>query len=139
LLVLAGCEALAGKPPDPTPLDFPGIAGELSQRGIRVDKIVSGDSGCDDRELGRTAIRFEASGLDQTEPATVYVYILRNHATFDRLLPDVARCATRYVTDPHGEPWIAASPFVMTGPGPWAPRFRQAMAEGLTEAAGNGG
>lgn len=130
---------MLGTPPAPTPADFPGLAGVLSQQGIRLDGIVSGDPGCDDRQLARTAIRFDASGLDQPRPTRVYVYILRNRATYERLLPDVAGCASRYVADPHGEPWIAVSPFVMTGPGPWAPGFRRAMEDALTRAAGNGG
>jgi len=135
----AGCSTITGTPPAPTPADFPGIAGALARRGIAIDNFVSGDPGCDDASLVPTAIRFDASGLDQPVPTRAYVYIFRNRAAFDRLLPDVARCAGAYVTDEGGEPWIALSPFVLTGPGPWPPAFRDAMEDGLTEAAGTGG
>lgn len=138
-LVVAGCGSITGTPPAPTPADFPGLAAALARRGIVIDRIVSGDAGCDDPALVPTAIRFDASGLDQPAPTRVYVYILRNREAFERLLPDVASCATRYVTDPHGEPWVPISPFVMTGPGPWSPAFRDALTEGLEEAAGTGG
>jgi hypothetical protein len=101
---------------------------------------VSGDPGCDDANLVPAAIRFEASGLDQPVPTRAYIYIFRNRAAFDRLLPDVDRCAGAFNTDAEGEPWIAVSPYVLTGPGgSWPPAFREAMAEGLTEAAGAGG
>jgi hypothetical protein len=138
-LVATGCSTLTGTPPAPTPADFPGIAAALARRGISIDRIVSGDPGCDDANLVPTAIRFEASGLDQPAPTRAYVYIFRNQAAFDRLLRDVARCADAFVTDEEGEPWIALSPFVLTGPGPWPPAFRDAMADALTEAAGTGG
>jgi hypothetical protein len=138
-VVAAGCGSLTGTPPAPTPADFPGLAVTLAQRGIVIDRIVSGDAGCDDRGLAPTAIRFDASGLDQAAPTRVYVYIFRNREAFERLLPDVAACASRYVTDEEGEPWVPISPFVMTGPGPWSPAFREALTEGLVEAAGSGG
>ncbi|MEX2010703.1 MAG: hypothetical protein WEF51_00545 [Chloroflexota bacterium] len=134
-----GCTTLTGTPPAPTPADFPGIAAALARRGIAVSRIVSGDPGCDDANLVPAAIRFEASGLDQQAPTRAYIYIFRNRAAFDRLLPDVARCAGAFNTDEDREPWIALSPFVLTGPGPWPSAFRDAMADGLTEAAGTGG
>jgi hypothetical protein len=137
--VATGCATIAGTPPAPTPADFPGIAAALARRGVVIDRIVSGDPGCDDANLVPTAIRFEAAGLDQPAPTRAYVYIFRNRATFDRLLPDVARCAGAFVTDEEGEPWIAVSPFVLTGPGPWPSGFRKAMEDALTEAAGTGG
>jgi hypothetical protein len=134
-----GCNTITGTPPAPTPGDFPGLASALARRGLAIDAIVSGDPGCADANLVPTAIRFEASGLDQPAPTRAYVYLFRNRASFDRLLPAVAECATTYVTDPDGEPWITVSPFVLTGPGPWPPAFRDAMQAGLTEAAGTGG
>ena len=137
--VAAACSSITVTPPAPTPADFPGIAGALGKRGIVIDNIVSGDAGCGDATLIPTAIRFDASGLDQPVPTRAYVYIFRNRAVFDRLLPDVVLCAGAYVTDEEGEPWIALSPFVLTGPGPWPPAFRDAMADGLREAAGTGG
>lgn len=135
----AGCSTITGTPPAPTPADFPGIAAALARRGVSIGRIVSGDPGCNDPNLVPTAIRFEAAGLDQPAPTRAYVYIFRNRAAFGRLLPDVTACAGAFVTDEEGEPWIAVSPFVLTGPGPWPPAFRQAMADGLTEAAGTGG
>lgn len=137
--VAAGCASITGTPPAPTPADFPGIAAALARHGVAVGNIVSGDAGCDDANLVPTAIRFDASGLDQAVPTRAYVYIFRNRAAFDRLLPDVVRCAGAYVTDEEGEPWIALSPFVLTGPGPWPLGFREAMEAGLTDAAGTGG
>jgi hypothetical protein len=138
-MVVTGCTTLTGTPPAPTPADFPGIAAALARRGISIDRIVSGDPGCDDANLVPTAIRFEASGLDQPAPTRAYVYIFRTREAFDRLRPDVVRCADAFVTDEEGEPWIALSPFVLTGPGPWPGAFRKAMEDALTEAAGRGG
>jgi hypothetical protein len=135
----AGCGSITETPPAPTPADFPGLAVTLTRRGIVIDQIVAGDAGCDDPALVPTAIRFDASGLDQAVPTRVYVYIFRNREAFERLLPDVASCASRYVTDEEGEPWVPVSPFVMTGPGPWSPAFREALTKGLEEAAGTGG
>jgi hypothetical protein len=134
-----GCAEITGTPPAAAPADFPGLAAGLSRRGIVIDQIVAGDAGCDDPALVPTAIRFDASGLDQAVPTRVYVYIFRNREAFERLLPDVASCASRYVTDEEGEPWVPVSPFVMTGPGPWSPAFREALTKGLEEAAGTGG
>jgi hypothetical protein len=138
-LVATGCGSIAGTPPAPTPADFPGLDAALARHGIEVEHIVSGDTGCGDPNLVPTVIRFDAFGLDQPAPTRAYVYIFRNRAAFDRLLPDVASCAGAYVTDPEGEPWITVSPFVLTGPGPWPPAFRDAMQEALNEAAGTGG
>jgi hypothetical protein len=137
--LVAGCATITGTPPAPTPADFPGLAARLALHGIAVGNIVAGDPGCDDANLVPTAIRFDASGRDQLAPTRAYVYIFRNRAAFDRLLRDVARCAGAFVTDEEGEPWIAVSPFVLTGPGPWAPDFRDVMWKALTEAAGTGG
>jgi hypothetical protein len=139
VVAAAGCGSITETPPAPTPADFPGLAVTLAQRGIVIDRIVSGDTGCDDPALVPTAIRFDASGLDQPAPTRVYVYIFRNREAFERLLPAVASCASRYVTDEEGEPWVPISPFIMTGPGPWSPAFRDALTEGLKEAAGSGG
>ena len=81
----AGCGTISRTPPAPTPADFPGIAGVLSQHRIRVERIVSGDAGCPDVNLGKTAIGFDASGLDQATPVRVHAYIFRNRATYERL------------------------------------------------------
>ncbi len=134
-----GCTTITGTPPAPTPADFPGIAAALARHGVAIGNVVSGDPGCDDANLVPTAIRFEAAGLDQPAPTRAYIYIFRSRATFDRLLRDVARCAGAFVTDEEGEPRIAVSPYVLTGPGPWPPAFREAVEAGLKEAAGTGG
>jgi hypothetical protein len=140
VVVAAGCTTIMGTPPAPTPADFPGLAAAFARHGVTIGHVVSGDTGCDDPNLVPTAIRFEASGLDQPAPTRAYIYILRNREAFDRLLSAVAFCAGAYNTDAEGEPWIAVSPFVLTGPGgQWPPAFRDAMTDGLTEAAGTGG
>jgi hypothetical protein len=125
--------------PPPTPADFPGMAGEFGGRGIRISDIVSGDPGCDDQDLGRTAIRFTARGQDQVDPVTLYVYIFRNRDAWERRRTDVAMCARSWVTDPDQYQSIEASPFVLAGQGPWAPRFAAELEAALIAAAGTGG
>ena len=137
--LLAGCAELLGTAPAPTPADFPAMAGILGQRGIRVDRIVSGDAGCDNVELARTAIGFDASGLDQTRPIRVHVYIFRNRAAYERVRASVDSCAADFVTDPQTFESLETSPFVVAGQGPWAPEFKAAIRAALTEAAGTGG
>ncbi len=66
-----GLVMLAGKP--------------LDRREIVVDHVTSGEAGCNDPALARTAIAFDASGLDQVTPVRVYAYIFRNRDAFDRL------------------------------------------------------
>ena len=135
---LAGCDALVETPPAPTPADFQGIAADLVKRGIRIDNIVSGDAGCDDVELARTAIGLDAVGLDQAEPTRVYLYIFRNRDAYNRLRQTVDACARSYVTDPESFASVEQSPFVVAGPGPWAPDFNDAIRAALVEAAGTG-
>jgi hypothetical protein len=106
---------------------------------VSVAHVVSGDSGCDDQELARTAIRFEASGLDQVEPATFYLYIFRNRAAFERVKADVEVCRTAYVRDASATPAIEVSPYVLATPDALGPAFAAALAEALEEAAGTGG
>ena len=72
-LVLAGCGQIRQSAPVPAPADFQGIAGDIVQRGVRIDHIVSGDAGCPDTDLGKTAIAFDAVGLDQATPVRVYL------------------------------------------------------------------
>jgi hypothetical protein len=138
LLAVAGC-GFSTKPPAPTPADFQGIAQLLVQRGLKIDHIVSGDAGCDDTTLKQTAIALDVSGLDQTAPTRLYVYIFRNKDAFERLRPSVDDCARSYVTDSAAFEAIDASPFVVTGPGPWAPTFKTAIRDDFTQAAGDGG
>lgn len=134
---LAGC-GISTTPPPPTPADFQGLAGELVRRGLQVDRIVSGDAGCDDLTLKRTAIALDASGLDQAVPTRLYFYIFRNRASFDRLRETVDGCARTYASDPDWFESIEASPFVVASAGPWAPGFRSAVRAAISEAAGTG-
>jgi hypothetical protein len=137
--VLAGCSTISQGPPSPTPADFPGIAGELTQRGITVDRIVSGDGGCNDTNLAKTAIGFDASGLDQVTPVRLHVYIFRNRATFIRLRSTVDACAAGYASDPATFELVEDSPYVVAGQGPWGKAFKDNIREALTAAAGTGG
>ena len=138
MLATAACGALSVTPPAPTPADFPGIVTELGNRSIVVERMVSGDAGCDDRTLIPTAISFNARGLDQVEPVRIYVYIFRNRTAFDRLRGTVDACARSYVTDPATYESIEQSPYVLAGQGPWAPDFKAAIMDGLDAAAGTG-
>jgi hypothetical protein len=137
LVGLTGC-GLSTSPPPPTPADFQGIAAALAQRGLRIDHIVSGDAGCTDLALQRTAIGLDAAGLDQASPTRVFIYIFRNRASFERLRQTVDGCAQTYATDPDAFVSIEASPFVVASAGPWAPEFRAAVRAAITEAAGTG-
>lgn len=137
-VALVACEALTETPPAPTPADFPGIATALAAHGISVGDFVSGEAGCTDADLTPTAIRFRSSGLDQAEPTTLYIYIFRNRESYDRLRGRVDECARAYVTDPEAYGSVEASPYVVAGPGPWAPEFAAALREALVQAAGTG-
>jgi hypothetical protein len=137
--VVAGCRLASGTPAAPTPADFPGIAANLVRRGIAIDHVVSGEAGCADSALARTAISFRASGLDQPAPVAIHVYIFGSRDSFQRLRPAVDTCARTYITDPQTFESIDASPFVAVGQGPWGERFGAAVRAGLTEAAGPGG
>src|SRR6476660_9145945 len=88
-LLLASCGTISRTPPVPSPADFQGIAADIVQRGINVSHVVSGDGGCPDSNLGKTAIAFDVAGLDQPTPVHVYVYIFRNRDTYERLRPSV--------------------------------------------------
>lgn len=134
---LAGC-GLSTTPPPPTPAGFQGIAGDLVKRGLKIEHIVSGDAGCDDITLQRTAIGLDAVGLDQQAPTRLFVYIFRNRASYERLRATVDDCARTYATDPDAFESIEASPFVVASAGPWAPEFRSAVRAAITEAAGTG-
>lgn len=136
---VAACGTISRTPPAPTPADFPGIAGQLTQHGISVAGIVSGDAGCGDANLGKTAIGFDASGLDQPTPVRVHVFIFRNRATYERLRATIDQCATAFVTDPGSYESVEASPYVVAGQGPWGPTFKDNIRAAITEAAGAGG
>jgi len=136
--ILAGCGLASGTPPAPTAADFQGIVADLVRRGITVDHVVSGDAGCNDPSLARTAISFRASGLDQAAPVAVYLYIFGSRDSFQKRHPDVDRCAQSWVTDPATFELIDASPYIAAGQGPWGQQFAGAVRAGLTEAAGTG-
>ena len=138
-LVLSACNAILQASPEPTPMDFPSIAGELAQRGIIIGEIASGDAGCHDSSLIPTAIGFNASGLGISSPIRLRVYIFRTGDTYDRRRPDVEPCVVAWATDPATVEFIDARPFVLAGQGPWPDAFKVALRAALTSAAGNGG
>lgn len=137
-LGVAACGAISTSAPAPTPADFGGIASELARDGVIVTDVVSGDAGCDDRELIPTAIRMDAHGLDQPSPVRIYLYIFRNRASFEKLRARIDTCARAFVTDPETFESAEESPFVVAGQGPWAPGFEAALRRGLEVAAGTG-
>jgi hypothetical protein len=138
-LAVAACGFVETTPPSPTPADFPDTAIQLTQRGIALDRVVSGDAGCDDKVLAPTAIAFDASGLDQPAKVRVYMYVFRNREAFERLRATVDDCARNFVTDPETYESLEQSPFVVVGQGPWGPKFKAALRAGLEVAAGTGG
>ena len=138
-LLVVACGTVSRTPPAPTPADFPALAGILSLAGVSVTNIVSGDAGCPDPDIAKTAIGFDAAGADQAAPVRIHIYIFRNHDTYVRERSSVDRCAAAFVTDPQTFETEEASPFVLAGQGPWAPTFRERMKSALARAAGNGG
>ena len=85
------------------------------------------------------AIPFEAHGLDQASDVTLYLYIFRDRAAFERNRDQVGPCAASFVTDAQTFEEIEQSPYVLAGQGPWAPGFEAAVRKTLEEAAGTGG
>ena len=138
-IAIAGCGLVSRTPPAPTPADFLGISGAFVSRGISVSQVVAGDAGCADPGLAKTAISFCASGLDQTAPVAVHLYIFGSRDSYDKLRAAVDTCAASYVTNPQAFVSIDAPPFVLVSQGPWGPQFTTAIRQGLTEAAGRGG
>lgn len=139
VLVLAGCSALTVPSPEPTPMDFPSMAGELAKRGIVIGHYSSGDDGCHDSSLTATAIGFDASGLGVTTPIRLRVYIFGSGDAYARRRPDVDACAAAWATDPSNVEFVDARPFVLVGQGPWPDAFKAAIVAAMTAAAGNGG
>jgi hypothetical protein len=136
--LLAACGTVSRSAPAATPADFQGIAGDIVQRGIQISHIVSGDAGCADQNLGKTAIALDGMGLDQATPVRVYVYIFRNRATYERLRATVDDCARSYVSDPATYESVESSPYVVAGQGPWGPSFKTNLRAAIEEAAGTG-
>ncbi len=137
--LLAACGTISTSAPPATPTDFPGLAGRLNAAHIKVADWVSGEAGCTDPELAKTAIQFDARGLDQEMPVTLYLYVFRNRDAFERNRELIAACAASYVTDPGTFEQIEQSPYVLASQGPWAPEFETALRATLEEAAGTGG
>ncbi len=100
--------------------------------------MVAGDPGCYDQRLARTAISFDASGVDQAEPTRVYLYAFKDVTAYDELRPVVDLCARSYVSDPAAYGTVDATPYVLAGPGPWAPDFQDALGDALERAAVGG-
>jgi hypothetical protein len=138
-LVVGGCGRILQGSPEPTPMDFPGMAGELAKQGIVIGHYASGDDGCHDSTLTPTAIGFDASGLGVTDPIRLRVYIFADGAAFDRRRADVDTCAAKWASDPQTVEFVDASPFVLVGQGPWPDAFKAALRAAMTAAAGNGG
>jgi hypothetical protein len=137
--ILAGCGTISRTPPVPTPADFPGIASLLSDSGIAVTNIVSGDAGCPDPDIAKTAIGFDAAGADQATPVRIHIYIFRNRDTYIRERASIDRCAASFVTDPATFESEESSPYVVAGQGPWAATFRDRIRAALVRASGDGG
>lgn len=138
LTLVAACGRISTAEPEPTPADFQGIATELTKRGIAIDRIVSGDAGCQDPVLIPTSIALTARGIDQAAPVRIYLYIFRNRGAFERLRATVDDCARSFVTDPETFETVEQSPFVVAAQGPWAPEFEAALREALRVASGTG-
>jgi len=139
-LAIAACAATTDiGPPKPTPADLAGIATALQNEGVTVSDVVSGDAGCSDPDMVSAAIGFNASGLDQPTPVAMHLFIFRNDASYQKQRSAVDSCAASWVTDPQGYEAIDASPFALTGQGPWPQEFKAALRAGLEVAAGDGG
>jgi hypothetical protein len=138
-LAVGGCSRILQASPEPTPMDFPSMAGELARQGIVIGQYASGDDGCHDSTLTATAIGFDASGPGVTTPIRLRVYIFADGAAFDRRRADVDACAAKWATDPGTMEFVDASPFVLVGQGPWPEAFKSALRAAMTAAAGNGG
>ncbi len=140
LLLVAGCAATTEVgPPVETPTDIVGINQAFHSHDVAINDLVSGDAGCTDPDLIPTAIAFSASGLDQSAPVRIRLYIFRNADSYQKLRPKVDTCSQAWVTDASTYEAIDVSPFVATGQGPWGSAFRDAIRAALTTAAGNGG
>ena len=138
-LVLAGCSALQGQAPEPTPLDFGGIAGQIALQGIAVDRPISGDAGCKDPKLIATAVGLDVSGLGVTAPLRARIYIFGDKAAYDRRRADVDTCVAEWASDPGTVEFVDASPFVLAIQGPVPAAFKAALVRAITTAANGTG
>ena len=73
LVSVAACGTVTVTPPAPTPADFTGIATELTKRGLVLDRLVSGDAGCEDPTLVPASIGFTAQAPDAFGPLVATV------------------------------------------------------------------
>jgi len=137
-LLLTACEG-DDNPNNPTPASLSSSLEVFGSQGIALSNVVSGDAGCANQDLAHAAVSFDATGLDQTTPTRVYLYGFRTKAIFQQNLTAIDACARSYVTDPAAYGNVQVAPFVLAGPGPWAPAFGDRLREALTKAAGNGG
>jgi hypothetical protein len=138
-VLVAGCSALKGTVPEATPLDFPGVAGQLAIQGLNVSGPVSGDAGCSDPTIVPTAIGFDLSGAGVTSAIHARIYIFGSREAYERRRPDVDACVAQWATDPATIEFVDASPYVLVVQGPVPPAFKDAARRGLGVAAGNGG
>jgi hypothetical protein len=137
-LAAAACSAFTPTTAPATPTDFAGIVAELANVGIDVNRVVSGDAGCDDQRLARTAIGFDARGGDQTTTVRVYLYAFRDQQVYDELRPAVDACARSYVTDAAAFGSVDDPPYVLAGNGPWTSTFKDALRTALKRASVGG-
>src|SRR5262249_37071683 len=79
-LAVAACGTISVSPPPAPPTDFPGLTNQLVGVQVRPSDWVSGDAGCTDPDLVKSAISFQAQGLDQATPVKLYLYIFRDDA-----------------------------------------------------------
>jgi hypothetical protein len=138
ILVAAACSDFTPTTEPATPTDFAGIVAELQNVGIDVNRVVSGDAGCDDQRLSRTAIGFDARGVDQATTVRIYLYAFKDQQTYDQLRTAVDACAHSYVTDPAAFGSVDEQPYVLAGNGPWTPAFKDALRTALQRAAVGG-
>ena len=136
--MIGGCSAFTPTTAPATPTDFAGIVAELENVGIDVNRVVSGEAGCDDQRLSRTAIAFDARGLDQPTPVRIYFYAFKNQQVYDELRATVDTCARSYVTDAAAFGAVDEPPYVLAGSGPWAPAFKDAVRTALQRVAVGG-
>jgi hypothetical protein len=137
-LLFAACSAFTPTTAPATPTDFAGIVAELENVGIDVNRVVSGEAGCDDQRLSRTAIGFDAHGLDQATTVRIHLYAFKDQQVYDQLRAGVDTCARSYVTDPASFGAVDEPPYVLAGSGPWAPAFKDALRSALQHAAVGG-
>jgi hypothetical protein len=138
VLAVAGCGTFTPTTEPATPTDFAGIVAELQGLGIEVNRVVSGDAGCADQRLSRTAIGFDARGGDQAATVRIYLYAFKNQQVYEELRPAIDACARSYVTDPAAFGSVDVPPYVLAGNGPWTAAFKDQLRTALKRAAVGG-